>query len=860
MQMPDFKQLTARMANIKRTHKIAVAAGLLLVGGYIAYSLFFNKPAVSIVKASVKTIKDANSVNKKAVKDSNSITKKSVRDANSAGRRNRLADANRPADSNGVKGTSRKTGRAKKAGAGKAVADNNSVSDVNNPIPILTDANGNIFVDVNQWDGNKSLVSDSNKIAEGNDVQSQNLSGPDIIFHTIDGNEISLAGLRGKRVILDFWATWCGPCRNEIPHFVKMRNEMDANKLEIIGVSSEKPEVLRKFANENAINYPIASDTNLPAPYDKIKAFPTTYFLDSNGSVENVLVGYHDIDILREYAMGGDLAGLKALASAQTSTMPQAKTKSEDLASNVSDITSGVQSLIFVKGMPITDALQLLGVRYGKNIIPMSNIAGNLNFSRLTNVNFDEAMSAILGNEYRYQQQGNLVKVYSTKDYKTGEMICKVFTLYYISAVEAKKMVLPVLSSEGKVEVTTAAQTGVPLGDTLTAPTGAGDSTAINDMLVVYDYPDRIERAEQIITALDIRPKQVLVEATIMTATLTNGMQLGIDWQNLQNVVISSLSTSQSRPNGYIGVTGSSTTQVGAAIPGGLTVATTIGSIAAVIHAVESITDVTVLANPKIMAANKQLGEVYIGTKVAYQSQTTQSGGNDSTTAKIDYLDTGTTLSFRPYIGDDGYIRMDIHPKNSSAALRNITANPNSGLMAPDETSAEIVSNIVVKDGETIIIGGLFRDKITNAKTQVPVLGNIPIIGLAFSDRANEIVREEVIVLLTPHIIKEPNQADGAERAADVARKKMGAEDETPLTNNMKMAMEFYDQATALYIKGKKTEALKKLNAALYLYPNYLEAMTLKEKIEKEINPRKKQERQIINEAQKPESNKWRRN
>jgi len=536
--------------------------------------------------------------------------------------------------------------------------------------------------------------------------------------------------------------------------------------------------------------------------------------------------------------------------------LPLPTPKFAELSANLSNTRTGVQSLVFVRNMPIIDALQLLAVRYGKNIIPTSSVTGSLNFNRLNNVNFEEAMSAILGNDYRYQQQGNLVKVYSVKEYQNNEMICRVFTLYYISAAEAKKMIVPVLSPDGKIEVTAAAQTGVPVEETVSAPSGAGDAVAINDMVVVYDYPDRIERAEQIIAAIDVRPKQVLIEATIMTATLTNGMQLGVDWQYLEKTVLSGLVTTQSRPNGYINVSGSSTTMTGTTgIDGGLTVGTTMGGVAAFIKAVESITDVTILANPKILAANKQLGQVYIGTKVAYQSQTTQSSGNDNTTAKVEFLDTGTKLSFRPYIGDDGYIRMDIHPKDSSASLRTIST----GVSAPDETSAEIVTNIVVKDGETIVIGGLFRDKISTVKKQVPLLGSIPVVGVAFSDHADEAIREEVIVLLTPHIIDEPSQADGAERAEDVARKKMGAEDELHPTNRMKMASECYERAAVLYVGGRKTEALKELKSAIELYPNYLEAIALEEKIFSEIDPKKKPVRKTIDKAEKPESNKWRR-
>jgi peroxiredoxin len=142
-----------------------------------------------------------------------------------------------------------------------------------------------------------------------------NRPSPDFTVRTIDGNEISLSGLRGKRVILDFWATWCPPCKKEIPHFVKIRSEINPDELVIIGISSEPGEILKEFVADNAINYPVASESNLPAPYDNIRSIPTTFFIDRNGVIQKVLQGYHDLAILRENAMLPDYTEPNTLAS-----------------------------------------------------------------------------------------------------------------------------------------------------------------------------------------------------------------------------------------------------------------------------------------------------------------------------------------------------------------------------------------------------------------------------------------------------------------------------------------------------------------------------------------------------------------
>jgi peroxiredoxin len=140
---------------------------------------------------------------------------------------------------------------------------------------------------------------------------------PDIDLTDMDGNEITLSKLKGKRVILYFWATWCPPCKKEIPHFIKLADEVKTDKLVIIGISSEDKSTLQKFIKKIGINYPIASADNLPSPFFGISSIPTTFFIDSNGIIQNVLVGYHDYDTLKANATAENYKGEPKTAPAQ---------------------------------------------------------------------------------------------------------------------------------------------------------------------------------------------------------------------------------------------------------------------------------------------------------------------------------------------------------------------------------------------------------------------------------------------------------------------------------------------------------------------------------------------------------------
>ena len=502
------------------------------------------------------------------------------------------------------------------------------------------------------------------------------------------------------------------------------------------------------------------------------------------------------------------------------------------------DAGGDIQSLTFKKDTSIRDALRFLAAKYQKNIVPSSKVEGLITVTSLYDVTFEEALNSILGHNFRHDEQGNFIKIYTAEEYKkikTDEdrMPYKVFTLYYVTAEEVKKLLVPIKSDKGKVESSTAAEKTLSGGGSSSGSSGGsgeltggggGDKMAMNEVIVVYDYPEEIAKAQDIIQSIDVRPRQVLVEATILSATLTEGMELGVDLNFLNGVALTGILTQIPAVTGTpIESAGFAGTSTGS----GLKIGVTSGDAVAFITALETITDTTIMANPKILAVNKQEGQLHIGDRLGYASLTSQtSGGN--TTSEIKFLEVGTMLTFRPYIGNDGYIRMDIYPKDSSGSVNKITGIPN-------ETTTQLKTNILVKDGETIVIGGLFRDQIDTTRNQVPLLGDIPFLGVLFRGTSDSSVRKEVIILLTPHIIDAPNQTDGQARAADIERKRYGAIRGLQWTQRSRLADDGYAKAVELYSKGDKTAAMNQLKGALELRPTYLEAMQLQEKIVAEL-------------------------
>ncbi len=127
---------------------------------------------------------------------------------------------------------------------------------------------------------------------------------PEFSSTDLTGNDISLSDFQGKVIFLNFWATWCPPCRAEIPGFVKVFEKYKTKGLQIIGISVDriKPEKVLEFAKEYKINYPvIMADRDLVRKYEPGRAIPTTIIIDSQGRIRHKHIGYMDKNTLEKY-------------------------------------------------------------------------------------------------------------------------------------------------------------------------------------------------------------------------------------------------------------------------------------------------------------------------------------------------------------------------------------------------------------------------------------------------------------------------------------------------------------------------------------------------------------------------------
>ncbi|MBV8780325.1 MAG: hypothetical protein JO353_02905 [Phycisphaerae bacterium] len=510
---------------------------------------------------------------------------------------------------------------------------------------------------------------------------------------------------------------------------------------------------------------------------------------------------------------------------------------------------NGTFTLNIAKDTDILDTLRIIGFQAQKNILPSREVHGTLPALNLYNISVPKALDAILGtNGFAWREQDGFIYVYTAAelaamDKAKRHTTTEVFRTYSTPAANAVVMIKPVLSPEGQVAITTPANSGLDSGATNTG----GNSHATEDILVVSDYPENLDQVRRVLKEIDKRPQQILIEATILRASLNEQNQFGVDFTALGGVDFSTLNNSGggaggsasggglagalsgtilSTPGtgaitdkGYIG------TQVGGS---GLMLGVVKNNIGAFISALEGITDTTILANPKILALNKQKGEVIVGREDGYLTTTVTS---TASVQSVEFLQTGTRLIFRPYIADEGYIRMEIHPEDSSGGL--------SSSNLPFKVTTEVTSNIMVKDGHTIVIGGLFRESTNTVKSQVPFLGNIPIAGYLFRSQTDNTVREEIIVLLTPHIVKDDDaySEESEKVVADAERLRVGIRQGLMPFGRERLAENDFERAVAELRKPNpdRQKAMWDLDCALNLNPKFLEAIKLKEQLTGQI-------------------------
>jgi general secretion pathway protein D len=295
---------------------------------------------------------------------------------------------------------------------------------------------------------------------------------------------------------------------------------------------------------------------------------------------------------------------------------------------------------------------------------------------------------------------------------------------------------------------------------------------ATNALIIVASSND-YETLVGVIRKLDIRRRQVFVEAAILEINIDKALDFGVEWRGAVQTGggdtgaaiagtnfdfqgnINNLFTSLATGNPLIFP---GTGLIGAGIGGTVTLpdGTEIPAIAAVLRAAQTHNNLNVLSSPHLLTQNNKEAEIIVGENVPFiTSQSRDSTNLANVINTVERKDVGITLRITPHIHESEYVSMDIYQESSAVKDSTLLQTSEVG---PTTTKRSAKTTVLVKSGDTMIIGGMMQETVTKNISKVPLLGDIPLLGYLFKFTSNSKRKTNLVILLTPHIIQEPGE------------------------------------------------------------------------------------------------------
>lgn len=283
--------------------------------------------------------------------------------------------------------------------------------------------------------------------------------------------------------------------------------------------------------------------------------------------------------------------------------------------------------------------------------------------------------------------------------------------------------------------------------------------------LIIYATPVQYQKLESLLQRLDIIPVQVLIEATIAEVTLTDTLQYGVEWF-LKNTGGSQVNTIQTLGGLGLGA-------------GGLDFSLIADSelFEIMLNALAQEDLVKILQSPRITVRDGKTASIVVGTDVPVITSEAASSavsvdGTSGTIQSVEYRTTGTTLSVTPSVHAAGIVTLVINQVVSEAQ-----SNTTSDISSPMILNRSLLTEVVAGDGQTVLLGGLIKENESQTVTKIPILGSIPVLGNIFKTTSTGFNRTELIIMITPHIIRNTQQIDEMREAIFESFEHIGIEE-----------------------------------------------------------------------------------
>jgi len=380
----------------------------------------------------------------------------------------------------------------------------------------------------------------------------------------------------------------------------------------------------------------------------------------------------------------------------------------------------------------LSDLIRMIAAHANLNLILDRNVSGSVTVS-LRNVLLDDALRLILqSNGCLLQKEGDILRVLRSQQLADAVQT-RQYQLKALSVNDVQQQLPQFLSGNGRMII-----------------------HPQNNSFVVVDRPDVLAAIDEFIAGADARERQVMIEAHLVEVTLDKRDEFGFSWTWLDPKVSGEH------------VTGS---VAQALLPESTNfrVALSNEHFNSVFQALQTHGNTNLLSSPTITTLNNKEAKVEITEDIPYIQATTtiDTGGSGGTTSteSVEFVTVGVKLTVLPEIGQDGYIKMKVTPEVSEAPSRFM------GIPVVEKRSAD--TTLLVRSGQTMVLGGLIRENTADTERRVPVLSSIPILGNLFKSKDKKVVKVELLIFITPRIMTDElaaRQVDEGQQRLDAKR------------------------------------------------------------------------------------------
>jgi type IV pilus assembly protein PilQ len=418
----------------------------------------------------------------------------------------------------------------------------------------------------------------------------------------------------------------------------------------------------------------------------------------------------------------------------------------------LSELEQRMQKTISIEAsnLPIDQVIRQLAEQADVNLIISPKVTGQVNVGPLTNVPLAEALKNILSTHgYDYVIDKNMVRILASSDIAqvTEKLVSKVYRITYADVTEVEKALQKFMSKQGSLSC------------------NPGTSN-----IIVTDAESKIKAMDTFIEEIDRITPQILVEARIYDITSKDRLDLGVKWDAgrrtnfadgdpvSDDIVVerggaSTYLGSKTKPfitSGFSGTTDKATGTTALIRFGWLNQNVDIDML---LKAEQENIDAKLLANPRVLVLDNEKALIKIITEIPYQELTEAAGGGAIGTTS--FREAGVELEVTPHLTRDDMIRLRLKPRFSVVTGQVSVGGYASSNPQPIVDRREADTTLLVKSGRTVVLGGLRKREATKQVNKIPVLGDLPLVGLLFRFTGEDTVTSELVVFITPRIIIE---------------------------------------------------------------------------------------------------------